>query len=151
MTTTERLPVFVYGTLRPGWGNARLWAGCAEAHHDGTATVLGYHLTTNGGFPYLVWDDASTTVGTLIEPADEDYDEVLARLDALEGYRPWGRHNHYERVHVVVHTPDGPWLAWTYVPSHCGGSAERARALRPVQRDDEGRYDWNVQRREVRS
>lgn len=140
--TIDRLPVFVYGTLRPGWGNALLWDGRAAPHHDGDAVVLGYRLTSSGGFPYLVADDGSATAGTLIEPEPADYEHVLARMDALEGYEQGSRHNHYERVHVVVHTPEGPVLAWVYVPS-AHGTADHARSLRNGPQRLDGTYDWN--------
>lgn len=141
-TDSPRLPIFVYGTLRPGHGNARMWEGHGDGLHDGAATVLGYRLTSNGGFPYLVADDGSVTAGCLVEPEPAEYEHVLARMDALEGYAQHSRHNHYERVHVVVHTPEGPVLAWVYIPA-AGEMADHARSLRNGPRRTDGTYDWS--------
>ena len=141
MTTNPRLPIAVYGTLRPGCGNDRLWHGLAEARYDGDVELRGFMLVSNGGFPYLLADDGSVTVGALIEPAADEYEYVLRRMDGLEGYHPGSRHNHYERVHVVVHTPEGPVLAWTYVPATALAEAVRVECP-PVEVDDEGRFDW---------
>jgi gamma-glutamylcyclotransferase (GGCT)/AIG2-like uncharacterized protein YtfP len=110
--TTETMPVFVYGTLRPGWGNAALWAGRADAHHDGAATVTGFALVSGGAFPFAIPDAGSTTVGALIQPHADHYDAVLTRMDQLEGYPHF-----YDRIMVVVDTPDGITKAWIYTPT----------------------------------
>lgn len=104
--------IFVYGSLRPGCHNARLWQGIGAARWDGTAYVIGYKLVNQGWFPYLVRAASAQTVGALIVP-DEGWEwEVLRRMDALEGVPV-----HYERMAVGVMTPDGPERAWTYVPT----------------------------------
>jgi len=137
MTTTPRHPVFCYGTLRIECGNDRLWHGRAVSHHDGTAYVLGYALVTNGAFPYLVPATMSQTVGALIVPHDDDYDDVLEDMDGLEGVPV-----HYERIEVAVLTPTGPTMAWTYVPA--ARTIERIAELPDVPTDEWGRHDWSL-------
>lgn len=134
----ERLAVFVYGTLRPGNGNARLWQGAATERHDGEATVLGYALVSGGGFPYAVPATMAQTVGTLIDADGGCYERLLASLDALEGYTPGRRHNHYERIVVAVMTPAGPERAWMYVVAN----AERIAELPDVPTNEAGQFDW---------
>jgi gamma-glutamylcyclotransferase (GGCT)/AIG2-like uncharacterized protein YtfP len=135
----SRLPIFVYGTLRWQCGNDRLWHGRAVSHHDGRAYVIGYALADHGFFPYLVAASSAQTVGALIVPADEHYDDVLADMDHLEGYEPGRRYNHYERIIVVVFTPDGQYRrAWTYLPE----MDDRIARLPDVPTNADGRYDW---------
>lgn len=146
----NRHPIFVYGTLRPGEGNARVWVDRAEARHDGTCFVLGRALVDSGGFPYLVPALTAQTVGALIVPADEHYDAVLDRMDDLEGYHPDSRHNHYERITIAVVTPDGPVRAWTYVPA--SRALDHVARLPDVATNEAGRYDWAAKpRRHLRA
>lgn len=87
------LPFFVYGTLRPGHGNYdRLLKG--RTTRERPAAARGHHLYVRG-VPYAVPADRTDLaflppplVGALIEVAPEVYPEVLADLDALEGYHP---------------------------------------------------------------
>lgn len=132
-------PIFVYGTLRPGHHNAQLWAGHADARHDGDAFVIGWALVSNGGFPYMVRAATGQTAGALIVPHPADYDRVLGWMDGLEGYRPGAAHNHYERITVPVVTPAGIVTAWTYTPHDTTRIAE----LPDVPTNAAGFYDWN--------
>lgn len=109
--TIDTIPVFVYGTLRPGWGNSRRWTGRGEARHDGTATVRGFRLVSNGAFPFALPDADSVAVGALIYPHPDHYAAVLDDLDHLEGYPRF-----YDRIMVVIDTPAGHVKAWIYVP-----------------------------------
>ena len=104
-------PVFVYGTLRPGCGNDRLWRKWATAAHDGDAYVHGYRLVHNGAFPYAVTDEESVTVGCLVYPLPAFEQDLMARLDALEGVP-----HHYDRVKVDVDVPGATVTAWMYAP-----------------------------------
>lgn len=112
---TARLPVFVYGTLRPGEGNYD-WAlaGCTTA--EVPATVTGMILLDGPGFPYAVLSDdpADRVHGTLITIRPALHDDVLNRLDALEGVRPSGR-GLYDRVTVQAVTDAAAIAVWTYV------------------------------------
>lgn len=128
----ERLPVFVYGTLRPCRHNAALWYDLADAHHDGTAELLGWRLVSNGSFPYAIPAPLHFARGCLLEPREGCGGELLARLDRLEGVP-----HHYQRIAVWIMLPTTETLdaeevrAWAYV-DQTGRHAD----LRPVPGDD---------------
>lgn len=134
MTTTsngrpaEPLPVFVYGTLRPQFGNAIVWERYgATCLHDGHAHADGYGLGySHGAFPYMHEAEGRSAVGALVMPLYETAADrrMLADLDALEGVP-----HHYQRIDLIVQTPDGPVRAWAYTV------APRAD-LRPVPGDN---------------
>lgn len=131
------LPFFVYGTLRPGHGNSRMWAGHAVAEHDGTARAHGVRLLGEGaGFPYAVRsnDPTDITVGAIIRPLPGvgRYDHVLSQFDMLEGYP-----DHYDRVQVIIDTPDGWTRCFMYEPpAHDEFTQRRLAHLRPVPDGD---------------
>ena len=109
-------PYFVYGTLRPAWGNSRLWLyNDATAAYDGDAYVPGYQMIDHG-IPYAVatGNPDHRVVGCLIVPGDDFDDRATLRhdLDQLEGWP-----DHYDRVQVEVITPDFPVAAWIYTPT----------------------------------
>src|ERR1700694_5428983 len=126
-------PFFVYGTLRRGQGNyRRLLAGRTTA--EISATLPG-HALYGQGLPYAVGAEASAAVvGDLMFVDAERYDEVLADLDRLEGYRP-GRSSFYVRQAVTVRKEGGEETAWVYL-----AGPETARRLNDVERIDGG--DW---------
>ena len=136
-----RHPIFVYGTLRWQCGNDRLWHGRATSHYDGVAHVVGYALVNSGGFPYMIPAATGQVVGALIVPDDGHYEAVLARMDALEGYRPDAEWNHYYRVTVPVLHHTSITVAWTYVPDDIGG---RIATLPDVPTNQAGFYDWRL-------
>jgi gamma-glutamylcyclotransferase (GGCT)/AIG2-like uncharacterized protein YtfP len=127
-----RLPIAVYGTLRPGHGNSALWQGFADAEHDGDAYALGVELRSNGGFPYAVPATGAESVVALIHPREGWYEQVLERMDRLEGVSG----GHYDRVTIGVYIAPERVVtpAWIYV----AGDADYARRLRPVPDND-----WN--------
>lgn len=126
-------PVVVYGTLRPGFGNSRLWLGRARDLHDGATYVSGFRLSGRG-FPYATPSPGETIVGCLVIPEPWTYDAVLSDMDHLEGVP-----HHYTRELVVAETPDGWRVAWMYVAAH-----PVSDRLYPCGRDAEGRYDWTI-------
>lgn len=111
------LPYFVYGTLRPGWGNSALWQDVAVAVGDGECRVHGYGLAIEG-LPYAVEAPGHFVVGALIVPSADECDRIALRrqLDALEGYP-----RHYDRRKVTVDTLDvefpEPIEAFIYTPT----------------------------------
>jgi len=115
--------VFVYGTLRPGQSNYRRLLADRTVR-EVPASAKGLALYSNG-FPYAVPQLGARVIGDLITIKPELYQEVLADLDRLEGYRPGHPdHSHYIRttrsVVVVNHTPNGgAWeafhTAWVYI------------------------------------
>jgi gamma-glutamylcyclotransferase (GGCT)/AIG2-like uncharacterized protein YtfP len=106
---------FVYGTLMSPYGNSRLFEGVAGL--VGRASVRG-KLHRVAWFPGLVEGDRLVH-GELWESVHEVMDEeVIRRLDRLEGYDPRARWPcMYVRREVEVLTPFGdPFglTAWTY-------------------------------------
>lgn len=142
---TLPLPFFVFGTLRPGYGNDRTWRGLAHDAYDDEATIADHRLVSNGGFPYCLPAEGETTTGTLIVPFPDCYETARIAMDSLEGFP-----RHYNRKTVAVTTPDGIITAWYYIPDDW----EYYEGLRPVpgnnwrnagrHRDDEGfaRNGW---------
>ncbi|MGK5629436.1 gamma-glutamylcyclotransferase family protein [Streptomyces sp. URMC 123] len=112
-----RLPVFVYGTLRPGHGNHRRFLlGRTEAEEP--AVLRGAVLYEGPGYPYAVAAPEGEIRGELITPPRDPaaYDALLAELDALEEYVPGAPDNLYERVARAVRLADGRTAgAWVYL------------------------------------
>ena len=140
----ENLPVFVYGTLRHGHGNYRgILAGNTE--REAEATIDGAVMTTNGGFPYVYFDDedGGTVYGELMWLRASNIDDTMRRLDRLEGYRADNpEFSLYLRVKVTVTVSEtGEQVeAWMYTPS--GGKNSRAANLPRVVTGD-----WNNQKK----
>lgn len=114
MALDTPLPVFVFGTLRPGNGNARLWQHTGHAKHDDEAVIANHRLVSNGYFPYCIPSEGDTTTGTLIYPNDPTHTwrRMINDMDILEGVPV-----HYTRQMIGVHTPDGEVTAWYYIPT----------------------------------
>ncbi len=109
---TAQLPIAVYGTLRVGYGNHRYMAG--RTAEIATGVVEGYQLVVDG-LPYARQSTTGHLVVELMWPLPHIYDDVLADLDRLEGYRPEADSNHYSRTKVTVITADGQDVeAWLY-------------------------------------
>ena len=103
--TPKYLPLFTYGTLRPGCGNyRRLLAD--HVIDEQAATARGYALYTHGPFPYAVTESSATITGSLLTISRASYTGALEALDQLEGYRPADpKHSHYVRVARAVEVP----------------------------------------------
>jgi gamma-glutamylcyclotransferase (GGCT)/AIG2-like uncharacterized protein YtfP len=110
-------PYFVYGTLRPGYGNSRIW----ESHGatvGATAWAHGYMLIVRGRLPYAVPGLYVDRVkGVLIEPPpDEAGQRALRRdLDMLEGHPA-----HYMRKELTTCAVNYEIVApppWIYTPT----------------------------------
>lgn len=102
----ERPPVAVYGTLRhvdgPGGGNYwHFLHGKTIAEQPGT--VSGARMYDYGGFPFvrLVESKEELVVVEVMSLDPGRYDEILAAMDRLEGYRPNGG-GLYDRKTVTV-------------------------------------------------
>lgn len=122
MTSVDRpgsggvLPFFVYGTLRPGEVNHRLFLrGRTTAEEP--ARLPGVALYEGPGYPYAVERAGSVTAGELITPAADAYRELLGALDLLEEYAgPGSPGNVYDRVARDAVRADGSRVrAWVYL------------------------------------
>ncbi|MEU3352938.1 gamma-glutamylcyclotransferase family protein [Streptomyces sp. NPDC037389] len=120
------LPVFVYGTLRPGRHNHdRFLLGRTVTEEP--ARMRGAVLYEGPGYPYAVADAEGEIRGELITVAPGEYGRVLAELDALEDYRPGDPRNSYERVVREVRVEGGgPVRGWVYLAAD--RTARRLRA-----------------------
>lgn len=99
--------VFVYGTLKRGFGNYRL---LKDAKLVGRAETVRPYVLLDSGFPVMtpVGTGASRVAGEVYEFEDES---ILKNLDRLEGE---GRM--YDRVEIDVETYRGQKMTvWTYL------------------------------------
>lgn len=81
----ERLPVFVYGTLRKGEGNyGRFLAGRTDTEYP---ALLSGHVLLADGLPFVVPMDGFMVRGDLMEVREEEWASTLRELDRLEGFR----------------------------------------------------------------
>jgi gamma-glutamylcyclotransferase (GGCT)/AIG2-like uncharacterized protein YtfP len=124
----ERLPFFVYGTLRPGRVNHdRFLRGRTAAEEPGR--MRGAVLYEGPGYPYAVAapDRPGAEIrGELVIPAAAHYDALLATLDQLECYAPGDPRNLYERVAREILLGGGRTArAWVYLAPE--GAARRLR------------------------
>lgn len=106
------LPFFVYGTLRRTGSNAHMLQGKVAR----TATAQADRLTMlhMGTYPMCV-EGQDVICGELVWVKPEDYSQILARLDALEGH-PDYYHRVKRRVTVL---PGGNLVqAWIYLGTH---------------------------------
>lgn len=113
--TGERLPVFVYGTLRPGEKNyPRYLAGRTVCEVAATAEGQLYFVA-DGGYPY-VQPGGFRVAGELVYLDPSRYEETLRGLDALEEYDPDDEaHSVYLRRRTVVTLANGNRSpAWIY-------------------------------------
>lgn len=110
-----RLPVFVYGTLRPGEENY-------PTHLNGRteqilpATIRGrLFYVADGGYPYLEPGEGIVR-GELVYLDPDRYEQTLRRLDELEEYDPGDEeHSVYLRRRAEVTLSGGTTVAaWTY-------------------------------------
>lgn len=111
VTTSPRLPLFVYGTLRLGRENHHYLAGHYEEML--AASLHGYARL----HPLMIARLAEGVVeGELYFLDDDEYEATLAGCDELEEL-PTGQlvGRDYQRKRVTVTTVTGPFEAWAYV------------------------------------
>jgi gamma-glutamylcyclotransferase (GGCT)/AIG2-like uncharacterized protein YtfP len=129
-----QLPLFVYGTLRPGGERYHL----VEPHLTGVqaAEIAGLQLWDLGPYPMAI-EGMGRVRGELLALDPETYEMVLARLDIVEGVdplvptKPGGLYWRARRT-VILPGCGGPLPeAWVYL-----GSADRAMRGRRIQSGD---------------
>jgi gamma-glutamylcyclotransferase (GGCT)/AIG2-like uncharacterized protein YtfP len=122
-TKTERLPFFVYGTLRIGEGNWRRYLEGRTLRQ--IPAILPDHKLFVDTFPFVTdASDGSQVVGELVYVKDETYSGVMRDLDRLEQYDPTTDSGWYLRVvrevecaEPVESAEDSPFRrvrAWVY-------------------------------------
>lgn len=93
----RELPVFVYGTLLPGFGNYQ-WNLEGHTLMEETATMQGKMYDFMGSYPVVDVSEPGTVKGVIMHIKPSVFQDVLANLDSLEGYTPGQKHNMYDRV-----------------------------------------------------
>ncbi|WP_326503341.1 gamma-glutamylcyclotransferase family protein [Rothia nasimurium] len=132
---TRHLPVFVYGTLRPGGSNEHVFGSAARTHVP--ATLAGFEMVSNSSYPYILSAQAGADgappliTGTLVFIAASDWSTTVNCLDELEGTdprRPISDANLYNRVQKTVTAADGSeHTAWVYIPPRIAQAGLRQR------------------------
>jgi gamma-glutamylcyclotransferase (GGCT)/AIG2-like uncharacterized protein YtfP len=108
---SERLPLFVFGTLRRGKENHHFLDG----HYE---RMISANLHGYGRIHPLMIDRKPDGIvdGELYFLKLDRYDETLAGCDELEEIPPGTLVGHeYERRRVTVESGDGTITAWAYV------------------------------------
>jgi gamma-glutamylcyclotransferase (GGCT)/AIG2-like uncharacterized protein YtfP len=122
----EQLPLFVYGTLRPGQINHRLFL-LGRTVRERPAVLLGHRMYALD-YPCIVDDsDGGRVVGHLIEIRAEEYAATLAAIDGLEGYRADDADSPYVRVRRTAQVADAGDPRATEVWVYLAGPPVRAR------------------------
>jgi gamma-glutamylcyclotransferase (GGCT)/AIG2-like uncharacterized protein YtfP len=82
----KKTPVFVYGTLREGFGNyMRILKG--KASEPQKATLDGFEMYSVGGFPAIMPGEGQV-IGEVMYLNEDQYERTMLNLDGLEGYYP---------------------------------------------------------------
>lgn len=115
---TEKLPVFVYGTLRPHDYNWKIYLEGRVTEYF-SAVLTGYKLYYHD-FPFILpSQDATRLNGDLLFLPSDSYELILENLDSLEEYEAATDSGWYLRVQREVEYTDaeGRFLrspAWVY-------------------------------------
>lgn len=105
-------PIFVYGTLRPGYRNYYSYLH-GRTIEEVPATIQGL-LGMAGFLPALLKGDRQVK-GELMFIKPDIYDRVLRNVDGLEGFVEGRKDNMYNRKMVTAETEDGRrFNAWVY-------------------------------------
>jgi len=113
--TAERLPVFVYGTLRPRGKNFPHYLAGRTVDEVAAKAAGRLYFVADGGYPY-VDPGRGTVIGDLIYLDPRHYAQTLQGLDELEEYDPDNESNSvYLRRRTIVTLADGGRVAaWIY-------------------------------------
>lgn len=108
--------VFVYGTLKTGFGNWNSLLKDKSTFVSEAETKEKMFMVDNGSFPYVSDELQHTTIKGEVFVVD---DRTLKTLDRLEGYNPTSNFNHYDRKIKTVILKDGRELeAYIYLASN---------------------------------
>ena len=109
------VPFFVYGTLLPEQPNFRLWKDSISRMEYGR--IKDCQLFDMGAYPMLVESNEKYVHGMLVFVIPKYKDEMIARIDELEGYDP-EKHGEsaYNREMREVELESGKTVtAWVYL------------------------------------
>jgi len=122
---TEESLVFVYGTLKRGFGNHHL---LSESRFVGQAVTKEKYSLYEAGIPFVIENEPVSHISGEVYAVDE---KTLARLDCLEGHPDW-----YCRksVDVSVNTSQGGQMleAWIYFFSKKQGVLVKSGVFRKI-------------------
>lgn len=122
----EQIAVFVYGTLKKGFGNHRLLSGAVFV---GEAVTVNNYALYVSGIPYAYKEETISKIHGELYLVDR---ETLQSLDMLEGHPDW-----YRREEVMINLKNNTstfsdlisaWLYFSLSPSGSlveGGVYER--------------------------
>jgi len=106
--TTQPLPMFVYGTLRPGEIRYPLIEDLVST--TDTAVVNARFIETGQDYPGVVPSSTIQVSGVLLNPIEGSQQELLKRCDRIEGHPDL-----FQRALIRTHGAD---LAWIYFWNH---------------------------------
>ncbi|RSL34801.1 gamma-glutamylcyclotransferase [Salibacterium salarium] len=83
---SRKLPVFVYGTLRNGLHNYENILKDQTATENNATSVGSLYAVDHESFPCLVREGRTIIQGEVMYIKEDRYDDILKKLDYLEGY-----------------------------------------------------------------
>jgi gamma-glutamylcyclotransferase (GGCT)/AIG2-like uncharacterized protein YtfP len=127
----EKLPFFAYGTLLPGQPNYWLWEEAIL--HIRPARFADSQLLDMENYPMLIEGGGGEVKGALITVKASSFNEILNRLDKLEGFNPaYPEGCVFCRVRRKVTLDENrSALAWLYL-----GQADMAKNARVIDSGD---------------
>lgn len=144
-------PVFVYGSLREGFGNHGLLYPAKTHLVAAEMPDMTLRANANSGYPYALEGDGRIAGEVVWLSDDEEGDAARDRLDYLEGFdsqRPSS--SHYQRIErEILVTPPGesqhrPVKVWVYVAGGMASMITRDLSVIPSG-------DWKTHVRESAS
>lgn len=110
MTTPERHPIFVYGSLRPGeffYPRVKPYVEKIES-----AKLYGMQLYSLGPYPGMVFDEKADrpVIGDLLHIYEEQWPTAIQVLDRIEAEGEF-----YDRRQIIVMCGEEPRIAWAYL------------------------------------
>ncbi len=101
--------VFCYGTLRRGEDNHALMEGAERKEEE--CWTMGKLYDTRDGYPALIHSEENKVYGEVYEVDDQ----LLEKIDLLEGFQEGRDHNLYDRVVQRIIGEKGNYDAITYI------------------------------------
>lgn len=101
--------VFCYGTLRYGESNHRVIQGAVLKERN--SWTKGMLYDTRNGYPALIESNNGQVYGEVYEVIEQ----LLERIDILEGFQEGRDHNLYDRIVQRIESENGTYEAITYV------------------------------------